>query len=238
MPSTGTRLDTAIRSSRTLTTTRSVLVSSFIYSLLTNYYTTFTSLEQSRISLYYQSATTYAYYQAVSHTFGTAISTAYVLRLGAVLVRWTKAAYLYRWLTKEPEPDVIVIDLRDTLSVGPVIALLDYIISRLIPASHRSRLIQTVHHLLSTFKSTPIRYTSILLLIALSTNVVLSFVTGSPSQLGVIIQLILIGVFLAGTQVRLSWPEVIETRPVQLLIAALEPPEPPDWDDNNDPPTE
>lgn len=37
----------------------------------------------------------------------------------------TKGSYLYCWLTKEPEPDVIVIDLRETYTVGPFIRLLD-----------------------------------------------------------------------------------------------------------------
>ncbi|MFC4451021.1 hypothetical protein [Halorussus aquaticus] len=39
------------------------------------------------------------------------------------LVRWTHHSLCYRWLTKEPEPEVIVIDLRDTYTVGPFIAL-------------------------------------------------------------------------------------------------------------------
>jgi len=41
--------------------------------------------------------------------------------------RWGRHSFLYRWLTKEPDPDVVVIDLRETYTVGPVIALLDRI---------------------------------------------------------------------------------------------------------------
>lgn len=41
------------------------------------------------------------------------------------LERWLRASYLYRWLTAEPDPNVIVIDLRKTYAVGPFIALLD-----------------------------------------------------------------------------------------------------------------
>ena len=41
------------------------------------------------------------------------------------LERWLRASYCYRWLTAEPDPDVIVIDLRETYAVGPFIALLD-----------------------------------------------------------------------------------------------------------------
>lgn len=46
---------------------------------------------------------------------------------------WARASFLYRWLTKEPEPDVVVIDLRETLSVGPFIALLDRVLRWLVP---------------------------------------------------------------------------------------------------------
>ena len=41
------------------------------------------------------------------------------------LARWTRQSFCYRWLTNEPDPDVIVIDLRETYTVGPIIAVLD-----------------------------------------------------------------------------------------------------------------
>jgi len=44
-----------------------------------------------------------------------------------------RSSYLYRWLTKEPEPDVIVIDLRETWVVGPLIAALDHVLAWLAP---------------------------------------------------------------------------------------------------------
>jgi len=42
-------------------------------------------------------------------------------------------SYLYRWLTKEPDPEVIVIDLRETWTVGPIIALLDRFVEWVAP---------------------------------------------------------------------------------------------------------
>jgi hypothetical protein len=50
------------------------------------------------------------------------------------LAHWTRQSVGYRWLTKEPDPDVVVIDLRETYTVGPVIALLD----RLAPSVERT----------------------------------------------------------------------------------------------------
>jgi hypothetical protein len=43
----------------------------------------------------------------------------------------TRTSRLYRWLTAEPEPDVIVIDLRETYTVAPFIAVLDAITPRM-----------------------------------------------------------------------------------------------------------
>jgi len=41
------------------------------------------------------------------------------------------ARSVWTWLTAEPDPDVIVVDLRETLTVGPIIVVLDLIVDRL-----------------------------------------------------------------------------------------------------------
>lgn len=46
------------------------------------------------------------------------------------LADYTRESYLYRWLTKEPDPEIIVIDLRETYTVGPIIAILDHLVDR------------------------------------------------------------------------------------------------------------
>lgn len=64
-----------------------------------------------------------------SQTFGrhsTIISTAQTLATRASA--FIRGSYCYRWLTKEPEPDVIVIDLRETHTVGPILAILERVI--------------------------------------------------------------------------------------------------------------
>ena len=52
----------------------------------------------------------------------------------------TTHSFLYRWLTKEPEPEVIVIDLRETWTVGPFITLLDAFIAWMLPLWRESQL--------------------------------------------------------------------------------------------------
>lgn len=56
------------------------------------------------------------------------------------LVHATRHSVLYRWLTAEPEPEVIVIDLRDTFTVGPIVALLDRLVAALTPSWRSSGL--------------------------------------------------------------------------------------------------
>ncbi|WP_137284646.1 hypothetical protein [Halorussus salinisoli] len=92
------------------------------------------------------------------------------------LAHSVRHSHLYRWLTKEPEPDAIVIDLRDTYTVAPFIALLD----RLTPVVER------------TWRG--------------------SLAYRTTERLG--------------TSVKREW--IAESRTIQLLRDALEPPAPPE----------
>lgn len=84
---------------------------------------------------------------ASSHLAGTSP------RLQAII----RQSFIYRWLTKEPDPEVIVIDLRDTWTVGPIIGVLDRIITWIQPYWASSVANQTVEwsgRLLSTLANT------------------------------------------------------------------------------------
>lgn len=50
-------------------------------------------------------------------------------RFGAAnrtLAHWTRSSRLFRWLTAEPDPDVVVIDLRKTWTVAPFLAVVEW----------------------------------------------------------------------------------------------------------------
>lgn len=50
------------------------------------------------------------------------------LKAGPLLSRFSRiirSSYLYQWLTKEPDPEVIIIDLRETYTVGPMISVIN-----------------------------------------------------------------------------------------------------------------
>ena len=52
----------------------------------------------------------------------------------------TTSSLLYGWLTEEPDPDVIIIDLRKTWTVGPFITLIDAFIEWIAPIWRASQL--------------------------------------------------------------------------------------------------
>jgi hypothetical protein len=56
------------------------------------------------------------------------------------LTRVVQGSFLYRWLTADPDPEVIVIDLRETYTVGPFIAILDRIVETFVPYYRQSLL--------------------------------------------------------------------------------------------------
>ncbi|KAA9406610.1 hypothetical protein ACNO8S_10180 [Haloarcula sp. KBTZ06] len=59
--------------------------------------------------------------------------------IGTRVSEFVRESYCYRWLTKEPDPDIIVIDLRETYTVGPFITLLDTLIPHIEDAWNQSR---------------------------------------------------------------------------------------------------
>ncbi|WP_137682896.1 hypothetical protein [Haloarcula mannanilytica] len=69
--------------------------------------------------------------KSIADTFTLGFEMSTLHRVCAWIVAVTKASWIYRWLTAEPEPDVIVIDLRETYTVGPFISVLDAIVPRI-----------------------------------------------------------------------------------------------------------
>jgi hypothetical protein len=139
----------------------------------------------------------------------------------------TRQSFLYRWLTEEPEPDVIVIDLRETLTVGPVIRILDRSMAWLAPKWRDSGLKRLSEQVSARVAERPVRAFGIVLTAAvtarLATRVGGGFSTGSGLLL-----LSLLGVGVLALRSDRSLDEIRETRGSQLLVAILEPPPPPD----------
>jgi len=161
-------------------------------------------------------------------------STSVVYRSGIRLRRFVETSWLYRWLTAEPDSEVIVIDLRETLSAGPVLAQIDQRIRDFIAVMPTSGGLRGGFRLRRRFVSRPIRVVSIgVIIIVLA---VLFWLAASSESVGLSTFVLLAVLLIAarGTQSNRSWDELTATGWYQLLSAAVEsselltPPEPPE----------
>jgi hypothetical protein len=149
------------------------------------------------------------------------------------LSAYVRGSYLYRWLTAEPEPEVIVIDLRETWTVGPFIAILDWIFGILERAAGGSRLVALASRTVNRTLAAPVRAAGLATLAAAALVVPTAVLLDRTAALLVALGLLVVGT-LALFEDR-PWSELRETRPVELLVAAFEPPEPPDPQDGKPP---
>lgn len=152
-------------------------------------------------------------------------------RLGAT-IRWAeraaRASWSYRWLTAEPEPDVVVIDLRETAVVGPILVILDRLLAPLVRNWPQARTGTVTSRLSERFVTRPIQIVSLVALAGILTNLLFLVALGSPTRTALGIRLVAASLALAGTRVTLSAEELSETDGYELAMGLLAPPEPPE----------
>jgi hypothetical protein len=141
-------------------------------------------------------------------------------RFETTLSRWAGGSRIVAWLLAEPDPDVVVIDLRETYTVGPLLGLLE----RSIRAAEAVGLTDAAERLSERIAAEPLRVSG-LALAALAVGGVVSAAVGDGSLSG---WLVLLGVGLLASRERRSAAKLGETRVGGALRAAFEPPEPPD----------
>lgn len=145
-----------------------------------------------------------------------------------LLGKWIEASWLYRWLTAEPDPDVIVIDLRETWTVGPILGVIDWVVARLATIGEHALSGKLAGRGFRLFTARPIQAASVFFggtALVLGGRIALSPTTPAPL---VVLTTVLAVCAIVGSQISWSWSELRETRPVRILVAAFEPPEPPD----------
>ena len=140
---------------------------------------------------------------------------------------WVRHSALYQWLTAEPDPEVIVIDLRETWTVGPFLRVLDWVADRLVDAAAGSRVVTVARRSAAAARAAPLRVLG-LVVVLLGLVVAGSSLLGgvAPTRLTVGAGITVLG--LIAMRDDRNWTTLRETRPVALLIAALEPPDPPE----------
>jgi len=168
----------------------------------------------------------------VSSQIGRHLTNAAARSFVSVIVAFVQHAirqsFLYRWLTAEPDSDVIVIDLRETWTVGPMISVLDRLMAVFFTAMRDSFVVQWLHSGAVVFRDRPIRVISIMSVAVIAAVVLLSAIVGNltPQTLVVVVVILLFAVI--GFRSNHSLAEIRETRILKLLVAAFEPPEPPE----------
>jgi len=131
-------------------------------------------------------------------------------------------------LTAEPEPDVIVIDLRDSVVVGPVIRLLDWLTPRGVQAMRESTAYQQLSKLATTVRAAPLRIVGAVLLGIALLQLFVGVVTGSLGASDRVVWLAAATAGLYGLRETRSWDHLQESRVVETIRTVLEPPTPPE----------
>lgn len=174
--------------------------------------------------------TAHRHTRRITNTTHVVLDRAAVTQVVAWIGRVTRASWGYRWLTAEPDPDVIVIDLRDTWTTGPIITALDTLTAWLAPATTTAQLPTRLKTARDAVVAAPIRAISIVTGTTTATWLILAVLTDAASPAGVAVAIgILLG-SIAGLRITMPLAALLDTRVVQLLAAALEPPDPPDED--------
>ena len=163
------------------------------------------------------------FFDGLSDRFAVATAESSVSGAASTVGDWIRASWTYRWLTAEPDPDVIVIDLRETYTVGPIIGVLDRVVDPLADAWAGS----TVETTLSGIADAPVRALGIVVAVAVLVETALSLALGDFTQSSLLVRAVVFGLAALASQVPLSASEIAETKTGRLLRAILEPPEPP-----------
>ena len=156
-----------------------------------------------------------------------AADTSRLVAAGRVIGRWARQSSLYRWLTREPDPEVIVIDLRETYTVGPIIGALDWTTAKLTPWWRASGLRRLCAGAADRFRERPIRSLGVVVMAVVAVRLVVGVGAGNLSGRTVALSLALFGAGAVATRSNHSTADIRDTRGYELLAAALEPPEPP-----------
>lgn len=144
--------------------------------------------------------------------------------VGTALSGWAHDSRIVQWFLAEPEPEVIVVDLRETYTVGPVLRVLDWTTARINRFAERTGLDAAAEGAARRVAAEPLRSTGWFLLVCALGGLIASVLRGGA--LGG--WLVLGGIALLATRERRSATELAESRLGRALIGAFEPPDPPE----------
>ena len=160
---------------------------------------------------------------------------------GATLVRTSRRvvirSYIYRWLTADPDPGTVVIDLRATV-LGQFVALLDYLLARTAAAIDDSRTVRRAGRLAATVRAAPVRVVGVAVTVTCATGVLVATVAGGRSPSRVVALAVLAAVGLGMLRVTASWNELLQSDLGCRLASVVAPPRADEADDGSEGPAE
>ena len=170
----------------------------------------------------------------VESALRTAISNAKLATVSARSRQFVYGSFLYRWLTADPDPEVIVIDLRETASVGPALRATHRGLAAIAPSVASARTTDVLRRGTCLLRERPVRIAS-LVLFGATLGGVSVLATGDDLTLVSIAVLVAVtGLAAIGIRSTTTWTDIRENRAVKAVAAAFEPPEPPDRTDTDD----
>jgi hypothetical protein len=161
---------------------------------------------------------------AAAETLDAAAETSTLSNWSRTFGRWARRSVLFRSLTTEPDPAVVVVDLRETATVGWLATLLDRIGPAVSRARSRSRAERALEACSSAIREAPVRVVS---LVVAAATVGFVAVAGAAGRLSVPVVVTAASLLVAaalGTTVRTPWERLADARTVGLLRTALAPP--------------
>lgn len=133
----------------------------------------------------------------------------------------TRSSFLYRWLATDPDPDPIVIDLRDSFLLRPIVR----IIGKSLYTHNSSLTFRVANTLKAEFEKSPIRLTSALLLPPMISVFLIPDMLAASSIPEVIPMLVILFLIAGGTQLDSSWAAISKSKTIKFVIGIFSPPE-------------
>ena len=175
-----------------------------------------------------RNSTVGTYATALERRFAAAATTARVTTVTTPLRSYLAGSFVYEWFTAEPDPDVLVIDLRETASVGPLLDAVDRVVGTLRPGVSSAALVDGGYRIGSALRERPVRVASLALFGVVLGSVFALAASGDPGPRSITALVLLAGIAAVGMRSTATWADVRESRLMRMLAAAFEPPAPPE----------
>lgn len=152
-----------------------------------------------------------------------AIANSRLAAAGATFRRYVESSLSYRWLTTAPDSK-LVIDLRDTRTVGPPVRAIDRLFSELAPSITTSAVVKFVCGFGSLVQTRPV-YTISLFVFPISVASLLTLTFTDALSISLLLgHLLAAGLATIGLHSQRKLKDVLEMRIVRFLVAAFQPP--------------